>query len=126
MDVLVAESHGQIGQRVTELLAGQGHEVRGMVRKHDQASTVQALGAEAVVADLTAAVGHAVRGCAAVLFGAGSGGEDVWGVGRDGAIGLIDAAEAGADRFVLVSSSNADAPEQGPDPLREYLQAKRG
>jgi uncharacterized protein YbjT (DUF2867 family) len=125
MDVLVAGSHGQIGQQVTELLAEQGHEVRGMVRKDEQASTIADLGAEPVVADLTTQVAHAVEGCDAVAFAAGSGGEDVWGVDRDGAIALVQAAEtADAGRFVMLSSINADAPDRGPEPLREYLQAK--
>jgi uncharacterized protein YbjT (DUF2867 family) len=101
------------------------HTVRGMIRNETQVSDIEALGAEPVVADLTETVVHAVRGCDAVIFAAGSGGEDVWGVDRDGAIALMDAAESQqADRFVMVSSINADAPEQGPEPLAEYLRAK--
>lgn len=125
MHVLVAGSHGQVGQHVTELLAESDHEVRGMVRDDAQVEDIEALGGEAVVADLTADVEHAVRGCDAIVFAAGSGGEDVWGVDRDGAINLIEAAEAGGvDRFVMLSSINADAPDESPEALREYLQAK--
>lgn len=125
MRVLVAGSHGQVGQHITRILARSDHDVRGMVRDDAQVTDIEALGAEAVVADLTADVGHAVDGCDAVIFAAGSGGEDVQGVDRDGAINLIESAEAqNVDRFVMLSSINADAPEQGPDALREYLRAK--
>lgn len=125
MHVLVAGAHGQVGQQVTELLGSDGHDVRGMVRDEDQVSDIEALGAEPVVADLTAAVDHAVQGCDAIVFAAGSGGEDVWGVDRDGAIALVEAAESlQVDRYVMLSSINADAPDRGPEPLREYLTAK--
>jgi uncharacterized protein YbjT (DUF2867 family) len=123
--VLVAGAHGQVGQHVTEQLSDSEHETFGMVRDETQVDDVEALGAEAVVADLTADVTHAVQGCDAVVFAAGSGGEDVWGVDRDGAINLMGAAEAeGAERFVMLSAMNADAPEDSPEALREYLEAK--
>jgi uncharacterized protein YbjT (DUF2867 family) len=123
--VLVAGAHGQVGQHVTEQLSDSEHETFGMVRDETQVGDVEALGAEAVVADLTADVTHAVQGCDAVVFAAGSGGEDVWGVDRDGAISLMGAAEAeGAERFVMLSAMNADAPEDSPEELREYLEAK--
>ncbi|EJN57509.1 SDR family oxidoreductase [Halogranum rubrum] len=125
MNVLVAGSHGQVGQHVTQILAESDHSVRGMVRAESQASDIEDLGAEPVVADLTGDVSHAVEGIDAIIFAAGSGGEDVWGVDRDGAINLVDAAKsAGIKRFVMLSSINADRPENGPEALREYLQAK--
>ncbi|WP_323171359.1 SDR family oxidoreductase [Natrialba sp. PRR66] len=123
--VLVAGSHGQVGQHVTTELVASDYGVRAMVRADDQVKEMEATGAEAVVADLTDAVDHAVEGCDAVVFAAGSGGDDVYGVDRDGAIRLIDATvEAGIDRFVMLSSMGADDPESGPDPLRNYLIAK--
>jgi len=107
------------------MLARSDHDVRGMVRDEAQVGNVEALDAEAVVADLTVDVTRAVEGCDAVIFAAGSGGEDVWGVNRDGAINMIETAEAqGARRFVTLSSINADAPEESPEALREYLNAK--
>jgi uncharacterized protein YbjT (DUF2867 family) len=125
MHVLVAGSHGQVGQHVTRLLAESDHEVRGMVRDEAQQSDIEDLGAEPVVADLTEDVTSAVERCDAVVFAAGSGGDDVWGVDRDGAINIIEAAERqGADRFVMLSSINADSPEESPEELREYLNAK--
>ena len=126
MRVLIAGSHGQVGQRLTDLLAGSQHDVRAMVREASQVSEMEAFGVEAVVADLTEDVFHAVRGCDAIVFAAGSGGEDVEGVDRDGAIRIIDEAEKqDVDRFVMLSSINADTPEESPDALRPYLDAKR-
>ena len=125
MRVLVAGANGQVGRHVTRALSERDHEPRGMVRDDAQVSDVEELGAEPVVADLTEDVGHAVEGCDAVVFAAGSGGEDVWGVDRDGAVNLIEAAEdAGVDRFVTLSSMNADSPDESPDALRDYLVAK--
>jgi uncharacterized protein YbjT (DUF2867 family) len=125
MNVLVAGSHGQVGQHATRIFAESDHRIRGMVRKESQAPDIEDLGAESVVADLTQDVSHAVEGTDAIVFAAGSGGEDVWGVDRDGAINIIDAAETeGIERFVMLSSINADQPENSPEALREYLRAK--
>jgi uncharacterized protein YbjT (DUF2867 family) len=125
MNVLVAGSHGQVGQHATRILAESDHEVRGLIRAESQAADIRDLGAEPVVADLTGDVSQAVEGIDAIIFAAGSGGEDVWGVDRDGAINLVDAAEAeGIERFVMLSSINADQPENSPEALREYLRAK--
>ena len=125
MEVLIAGSHGGVGQRITDLLAASDHGVRAMVRDESQVNEMEGFGVEAVVADLTEDVSHAVEGCDAVIFAAGSSGEDVEGVDRDGAIRIIDEAERqGADRFVMLSSINADRPEESPDALRPYLEAK--
>ncbi|EMA59647.1 SDR family oxidoreductase [Halorubrum lipolyticum] len=125
MNVLVAGSHGQVGQHATRILAESDYDVRGMVRAESQASDITDLGAKPIVADLTADLSHAVTGIDAIIFAAGSGGNDVWDVDRDGAINLIDEAEAeGVDRFVMLSSINADQPENSPEALREYLRAK--
>lgn len=125
--VLVAGSHGTTGQHVTERLAERDDEPRAMIRDDDQADELESLGGEPVVADLTEpeSLESAVEGCDAIVFAAGSNGEDVYGVDRDGAINLINAAEdAGIGRFVMLSSMGADDPESGPDPLRDYLIAK--
>lgn len=125
MKVLVAGSHGQVGQHIMELLSQSDHDVRGMVRKEGQVADIEDYGVEAVVADLTEDVSHASQGCDAIIFAAGSGGDDVWGVDRDGAINLIETAEdQGVQRFVMLSSINADSPENSPEALREYLAAK--
>lgn len=126
MDVLIAGSHGGVGQHVTELLVESDHTAHAMVRAESQVPEMEEkFGVDVVVADLTEDVSHAVEGCDAVVFAAGSSGEDVEGVDRDGAIRLIDEAEQqGAERFVMLSSINADRPEESPDALQPYLEAK--
>ena len=126
MKVLVAGAHGQVGQHVVALLSRSEHEVRALVRDQTQVSKLEKLGAEAVVADLKGDVSHAVKGCDAIIFAAGSGGKDVEGVDRDGAIKLMRVAQTkGVRRYVMLSSMGADTPERGPDELRDYLKAKK-
>ncbi|KYH27403.1 NmrA-like family protein [Halalkalicoccus paucihalophilus] len=126
MDVLIAGSYGGVGQHITELLAESDYTAHAMVREESQVSEMEEeFGVDVVVADLTEDVSHAVEGCDAVIFAAGSSGEDVEGVDRDGAIRLIDAAEQeGTDRFVMLSSINADRPGESPEALQPYLEAK--
>ena len=125
MNVLIAGSHGGVGQHITELLSESDHTARAMVREDSQVPEMEEFGVEAVVADLTEDVSHAVEGSDAIIFAAGSSGEDVEGVDRDGAIGLIDEAEShGITRFVMLSAINADRPEESPDALQPYLEAK--
>lgn len=128
MRVLVAGAHGQVGQHVVRLLADhEAHDPVGLVRKTAYRDDIESLGAEAVHGDVTnrESLEAALEGCDAVVFAAGSGGDDVWGVDRDGAINCVEAAEAtDTDRFVMLSSINADSPEESPEALREYLRAK--
>lgn len=134
MKVLVAGAHGKVARRLVRLLAGGGHEVRGLVRKEGQLADVEADGAEAVLVDLESdevdgAVGEAVAGCDAVVFAAGAGpgsGEarkETMDYG--GAAKLVEAAEKnGVGRYVMVSSMGAADPEAGPEAMRPYLRAK--
>jgi uncharacterized protein YbjT (DUF2867 family) len=124
MTILVAGAHGAVGQHLVQLLTDAGHTVRAMIRDDEQAEGMRALGAEPLVADLTGDVSGAPAGCDAVVFAAGSGGKNVEGVDRDGAIALIDATEAQVvGRFVMLSSIGADAPDEA-DQLQDYLRAK--
>lgn len=119
MDVLIVGSHGQVGQRITDLLSESEHGVRAMIRDESRAPEMEVFGVERVLADLREDVSHAVRGCDAIVFAAGSGGEDIEGVDREGAIRMIDEAEAqGVERFVMLSAINADRPEESPNALR--------
>ncbi|NGM67420.1 SDR family oxidoreductase [Natronolimnobius sp. AArcel1] len=126
--LLVAGAHGATGQHVTERLAARDeYEVRAMIRDDDQADELESLGGDPVVANLTEpdSLESVVEGCDGIVFAAGSNGNDVYGVDRDGAINLIDAAEdAGVDRFVMLSSMGTDDPEAAPDALEDYLIAK--
>lgn len=51
MKVFVAGASGAVGSALTPLLVQRGHAVTGMVRSHDGADRVRAMGAEPVIAD---------------------------------------------------------------------------
>jgi nucleoside-diphosphate-sugar epimerase len=134
MKVLVAGAHGKTARRLVRMLAEDGHEVRGLVRKEEQMPDVEADGAEPVLVDLEneeveGAVGRAVEGCDAVIFAAGAGPGS--GAARKetmdygGAVKLIEAAERqGVGRYLMLSSMGAGDPEGGSEAMRPYLFAK--
>ncbi|QDX39654.1 SDR family oxidoreductase [Salarchaeum sp. JOR-1] len=128
MRVLVTGAHGQVGRHVVRSLANHSrHEAVGLVRKPEYVDDVASWGGDPVRGDVTdrESLDAALGECDGVVFAAGSSGEDVWGVDRDGAISCVDAAEtADAERFVMLSAMNADRPEESPEALREYLRAK--
>lgn len=131
MDVVVAGGHGKVGLRLLKLLAARGDRARGLIRDPAQAADLEAVGAEAVVADLEAdgdLAGHLV-GADAVVFAAGAGPGS--GAARKetmdlgGAVKLIESAKgAGVDRYVMVSSIGAHDPASGGEGMRPYLEAK--
>ncbi|MES1952011.1 sugar epimerase yhfK [Salinisphaera sp. S4-8] len=131
MHVLIVGSHGKIGQRLVRQMAKSEHTARAMIRDESQREEMQALGAtDVVVADIEGNISEALVGCDAVIFTAGSGAhtgpEKTQDVDRNGAISIIDQAErAGIRRFILVSSMNADTPENGPEKMRHYFEAKK-
>ncbi|NGP45471.1 SDR family oxidoreductase [Bacillaceae bacterium SIJ1] len=129
MRVLVAGSHGHTGQLVLQKLQEKGHGAFGMIRDEEQIDTINELGATAVVADLEDDVSSAVVSMDAIIFAAGSGshtGKDkTEEVDRDGAIRLIEAAQAmPIQKFVMLSSVGADKPEKMPEEIRHYMDAK--
>jgi uncharacterized protein YbjT (DUF2867 family) len=133
MDVLVAGGHGKIGLRLLRLLAERGDTARGLIRNPEHARDLEAVGAEAVVADLEQLddLASHVEGADAVVFaagaGPGSGPERKQTVDLGGAVKLIDAAKrVGANRYVIVSSIGAQDPEGAPAQMRPYLEAKAG
>ena len=129
MRVLVAGANGQIGQHLVRLLAGNGHEVRTMIRSQDQAQLMRDLGGDPLVADLEGDLSGTAEGCDAVVFtaggGPGSGAAKKETVDRQGAVKLIEAAERhGARRYVMVSAMGAADPASGPEAMQPYLFAK--
>ena len=134
MRVLVAGAHGKTARRLVRMLVADGHEVRGLVRKEEQATTVEADGAEPVVVDLEAEevegrVGTAVEGCNAIVFaagaGPGSGNERKETMDYGGAAKLVEAAEGrGVRRYLMLSAMGASDPEGGSEGMRPYLRAK--
>jgi nucleoside-diphosphate-sugar epimerase len=133
MVVAVAGAHGKVAMRLTRLLADDGNNVIGLIRNPDHAGDVSGHGASPVVCDLEQAsveeIAHAIKGADAAVFaagaGPGSGEERKLTMDRDGAIKLLQAAtEAGVPRFVVVSSTGAEAPPPGDDVFSVYLRAK--
>ncbi|MBF2463388.1 SDR family oxidoreductase [Listeria welshimeri] len=131
MNVLVIGANGKIGRHLVEkLVMEKGFFVRAMVRKAEQVSELEKLGAKPIIADLTKDFNYAYDEIEAVIFTAGSGGHtpasDTIKIDQDGAIKAINIAkEKGVRRFIIVSSYGADNPENGPESLVHYLKAKQ-
>lgn len=131
MDVVIAGGHGKIARRLGRLLAARGDRVRGIVRDRSHVADLEADGIEAVVADMEAETDltpHVV-GADAVVFaagaGPGSGPERKRTVDLGAAVKLAEAAtNAGARRYLMVSSIGAHDPASGPASMRAYLEAK--
>jgi uncharacterized protein YbjT (DUF2867 family) len=129
--VLIAGAHGKTARRLVRMLVEDGHEVRGLIRKEEQAGDVEADGAGPVVVDLEAegGVGRAVEGCDAIVFaagaGPGSGAERKETMDYGGAVKLLEAAEEqGVRRYLMLSAMGAGDPEGGSEAMRPYLRAK--
>src|SRR5918992_3034135 len=133
MDVVIAGGHGKIGRRLARLLVARGDRVRGLIRNPDHAEDLRADGSEPLLCDLESAsvadVAEAIAGADAVVFaagaGPGSGAQRKLTMDRDGAIKLLEAAQAvAAPRYVMVSSVGAESPPDGDDVFNVYLRAK--
>jgi uncharacterized protein YbjT (DUF2867 family) len=134
MRIVIAGGHGQIAMRLSRLLTARGDEVAGLIRKAEQSSDLQGVGAEPIVCDLEVAakddVARHMQNADAAVFaagaGPGSGAERKETVDRNAAVLFADAAEqAGVKRFLVVSSMGADQAAQGSDPVfSAYLRAK--
>jgi nucleoside-diphosphate-sugar epimerase len=133
MRVAIAGAHGKIALSLAARLAARGDAVTGLIRNPDHAEDVRAAGADPVVCDLEHAtvqeIATAIAGTEAVVFaagaGPGSGSERKLTVDRDGAIKLLQAAtEAGAGRYLIVSSIGAENPPGDDDVFSVYLRAK--
>ena len=131
--VFIVGSTGGVGRRLTALLTNQGHDVSGLHRSAGSADAVRDSGATPVQGDIAAdsVEDFAARlaGHDAVVFCAGAGGGDqvaeIDGKGP-GKIAAA-AAEAGVQRFVLVSVfMDAWRGDESPgDGFEQYMQAKR-
>jgi uncharacterized protein YbjT (DUF2867 family) len=132
VDVVVAGGHGKVGLRLLRLLAERGHRARGLIRNPDHAPDLEAAGAEPVLCDIEALddIASCCEGADAVVFaagaGPGSGPERKRTVDYGGAVKLIDAARKnGIDRYVMGSAIRVDRPEEWPEQMRPYYEAKR-
>jgi len=128
MQVLVIGASGKVGFRLTEHLArNTDHTPLAMIRDPEQRARFDLIAVDCVVGDLEQPFGHAMIGCDAVIFAAGSGGK----TGKDKTVlidhlGAISAAVHahvhGIRRFVLLSAVNA-VPD-ADTPIRHYHRAK--
>ncbi|HMB41370.1 MAG TPA: NAD(P)-binding oxidoreductase [Balneolaceae bacterium] len=130
MKISIAGANGQIAKLLHPKLIQAGHEVRGIIRKEEQANSLKKLGVEPVVADMEVEddLSKAVGNADAVLFaagaGPGSGAERKWSVDRDGAIKLMEACKAnGIRRYVMISAMGLETP-RGSEVFQVYQQAK--
>ncbi|WLR42394.1 SDR family oxidoreductase [Bacillus carboniphilus] len=133
MKVFVVGANGQIGTQLTNLLKqSDDHSVVAMVRKEEQAKKFEEKGIEAKIADLEGSVediAEAAKGCDAIVFSAGSGGQTGYDktllIDLDGAAKTIEAAEkAGIHRYVMVSSLQAHNRENWSEQIKPYYVAK--
>lgn len=127
MKVLVIGANGNTATRVVRRLAASDHDPIAMIRNPAHRSKFDELGVPTVLADLEYPIDHAMQGCDAVIFAAGSGGK----TGPDktvlidhiGAIRSMVAAQVnGARRYIMLSSINNDVNSQSP--IAHYHRAK--
>lgn len=133
MDVAIAGGHGQIALHLSRMLSERGDRVRGLIRNTAHSDDLREVGATPVVVDLEQAsaadVADAITGADAVVFaagaGPGSGAARKETVDYEGAVKLLEAAQAvGAQRYVIISSVGADDPPSGDEVFAVYLRAK--
>ena len=134
--VAIVGAHGQIGKLIIKHLRAQGLEAIGIVRKPEQLSQIEALGADPVLVDIenTSAqeLANGLKGADAVVFAAGAGGgstaERKHTVDYAGSVLLAQAAQlAGIRRYVQISAIGVDDPlKPDTDPVwKAYVEAKR-
>ncbi|SET47125.1 NAD(P)H-binding [Oceanobacillus limi] len=136
MKTLVVGANGQIGKHLVSFIQdSDGIEAKAMIRKQEQASFFENLGAETVLTDLENddidTITKAAEGVDAIVFTAGSGphtGKDkTIMVDLDGAVKTIEAAKAaGVKRYVMVSSfdTTRQAIQDAPESFAPYVAAK--
>ena len=127
MKVLVIGANGNTGSRVIRQLAETQHNPVAMIRHHSHPARFDQLGVPTVLEDLEYPIDHAVQGCDAIIFAAGSGGK----TGNDktvlidhiGAMRSMVAAQVnGVSRYILLSSINNDINSQSA--IAHYHRAK--
>ncbi|MEM7408141.1 MAG: SDR family oxidoreductase [Pseudomonadota bacterium] len=127
MKTLVIGANGLTGKRLVRQLMDSDHMPVAMIRDTGQRAYFDSIGVPTVLADLEYPIDHAVRGCEAVVFAAGSGSA----TGKDktvlvdqlGAIRSMVAAEVnGVTRYVMLSTTNADINSQSR--IAHYHRAK--
>lgn len=132
--VFIVGAAGKVGARLTKLLASNGHKVRALHRKPEQAATLNADGAVPVAGDLTAldtdSLAKLIGDADTLVFSAGAGGAGVEVTnaidGRGLKLAVAAAKQAGIDRLILVSAF-PDALRDGDrnDGFENYIRVKK-
>ena len=128
MKVLVIGANGKTATRVVRLIKKEtSHEPIAMIRNTTQRVKFDKLGVTTVLGDLEYPIDHAIMGCNAIIFAAGSGSQ----TGKDktvlvdhiGAIrSMVTAQVHGVKRYVMLSTINAD--ENSNSRIAHYHKAK--
>jgi uncharacterized protein YbjT (DUF2867 family) len=127
MRVLIIGANGNTAGRVIKRLMDGEHDPIAMIRNPEQRPKFDKMGVPTILADLEYPIDHAVQGCDAIIFAAGSGGR----TGKDktvlvdhiGAIRSMVAAEVhGVRRYIMLSSINNDVNSQSR--IAHYHKAK--
>lgn len=135
MKVLVVGANGQIGKHLVSFIQNSvGLEAKAVIRKEEQASYFENLGAETFIVDLEKdidEIAKAAEGVDAIVFTAGSGahtGKDkTIMVDLDGAVKTIEAAKVvGVKRFIMISSfdTRRSAIQAASESFAPYVAAK--
>ncbi|RKQ34004.1 SDR family oxidoreductase [Oceanobacillus halophilus] len=135
MKVLVVGANGQIGKHLVSFIQDSDKlKAKAMIRKQEQASYFENLGAETAVVDLEGDIDTIAKACEdvdAMVFTAGSGphtGKDkTIMVDLDGAVKTVEAAKkAGVKRYVMISSfdTSREAIQAAPSSFAPYVAAK--
>ena len=128
MKVLVIGANGNTATRVVRLIKNEtSHEPIAMIRNTTQRVKFDKLGVTTVLGDLEYPIDHALMGCNAIIFAAGSGsqtGEDKTVlVDHIGAIrSMVTAQVHGVKRYVMLSTINAE--ENSNSRIAHYHKAK--
>ncbi|WIE64840.1 SDR family oxidoreductase [Curtobacterium sp. MCLR17_036] len=133
-NVIVFGGHGKVALLATRILSERGHSVTSVIRKAEQSDEVRAHGGEPRVADVQQQsltdFADLVRGHDAVVWSAGAGGgsaDRTWAIDRDAAVlSMQGAAQAGVERYVMVSWSGSELDHGVPqdDDFFAYAQSK--
>ena len=130
MKITVVGAHGSIAQLLHPKLIENGHTVRGIIRKEEQAETLREMGVEPQITDIEKEtdISDSVGDADAVVFaagaGPGSGEERKYTVDRDGAIKLMRACQTnGINRYIMISAMGLDTP-RGNEVFQVYQKAK--
>ena len=128
MKVLVIGANGNTATRVVRLIKKEtSHEPIAMIRNTTQRVKFDKLGVTTVLGDLEYPIDHAIMGCNAIIFAAGSGSQ----TGKDktvlvdhiGAIrSMVTAQVHGVKRYIMLITINAD--ENSNSRIAHYHKAK--